>query len=50
VLNCFEGVSKVKTVHLGFGVIALNDISWLTVLLVGETRVPGENPQPVACH
>ena len=26
----------------------ISDISWLSVLLVEETRVPGENHQPVA--
>ena len=25
-------------------------ISWLSVLLVEETRIPGENHQPVASH
>jgi len=25
-------------------------ISWLSVLLVEETRVPGENHQPAKCH
>jgi hypothetical protein len=25
-------------------------ISWQSVLLVQETRVPGENHRPVACH
>ena len=28
----------------------ISAISWRSVLLVGETRVPGENHRPVASH
>jgi len=28
----------------------ISAISWLSVLLVEETRGPGENHRPVACH
>ena len=28
----------------------ISDISWWSVLLVEETRVPGENRQPVTSH
>jgi hypothetical protein len=28
----------------------ISAISWLSVVLVEETRVPGENHQPVASH
>jgi len=31
-----------------FNIISV--ISWWSVLLVEETRVPGENHRPAACH
>ena len=28
----------------------ISAMSWLSVLMVKETRVPGENHRPAACH
>jgi hypothetical protein len=33
-----------------FNYISVTGISWLSVLLVEETRVPGENNPPAASH
>jgi hypothetical protein len=50
-------IYKIKNNHWGCGAMVLNAtfnnisvISWLSVLLVEETGVPGENHWPVASH
>ena len=41
---------RVRVMVLNAIVNNISTISWQSVLLVEETRVPGENHQPVASH
>ena len=55
--NYYKNNRKKKSVILWFGCMMFNAVfnyisvmSWRSVLLVEETRVPGENHRPVASH
>jgi hypothetical protein len=46
-------INTLISVFIGLGLWCFNNISvisWWSVLLVEETRVPGENHQPAASH
>ena len=43
-------VSRFMVFNATFNTISVTSISWWSVLLVEETRVPGENHRPVTSH
>jgi hypothetical protein len=47
-MKSFNGLVWFMVFNATFNNISV--ISWLSVLLVEETEVPGENHQPVASH